>query len=231
MKKKLLQLREDHIGRIIGALVLAHLASTFLLFARSVEAGNDRYYFLLWNMFLAVMPLVLSVWLRKRLNSSSWLTWKNLLLTTLWVTFLPNSFYLVTDLIHLHQTYEINIYYDVVLFMSFIINGFITGFMSIYLVHVELARRVRRRDAHVVIASVLLIASFAIFLGRFLRWNSWDVFLHPAGVLFDVSNQFISPASPSAFVTTASFFILLASSYAVVWTLAMYAHSRYLNRK
>lgn len=226
MKKKLLQLRGDHVGRVIIALALAHLASIFLLFARSVDAGNGRYYFLLWNMFLAVLPLGLSVWLRKRLNNSSWLTWKNLLLTALWVMFLPNSFYLVTDLIHLHQTYEINIYYDIVLFMSFIVNGFITGFMSLYLVHVELARRVRRRDAHAVIAFVLLTASFAIFLGRFLRWNSWDVFLHPAGVLFDVSNQFIDPASPSAFVTTASFFILLASSYAVVWSLAMYAHAK-----
>ncbi len=223
MKKKLLQLRGNYIKRIVVSLILAHFSSLLLLIARTVDAGNPRYYFLVWNMLLAVLPLVLSVWLRNQLAKSSWLEWKNLLLTIFWLLFLPNSFYLITDLIHLHQTFEVNIYYDVVMFMSFIVNGFFTGYASLYLVHAELARRVRRRDAHLVIAAVLFVTSFAIFLGRFLRWNSWDVFLHPAGILFDASNQFIDPSSPSAFVTTVSFFILLSSTYGVVWNLAMYA--------
>lgn len=223
MKEAFVRLRRGHVWRIVVALVVAHGVSVFLLFARSVDAGNGRYYFLLWNMVLAAAPLGLAIWLRLRLVSSSWLSWKNLVITTFWVLFLPNSFYLVTDLVHLAQTYEVSIYYDVVLFMSFIVNGFITGYMSMYLVHVELARRVRRRDAHAVMGVILLVTSFAIFLGRFLRWNSWDVFLHPAGLLFDVSNQFIDPVSPSAFVTTVSFFVLLSSTYAVAWNLAMYA--------
>lgn len=224
MTKWLVRLWKDRVARVVITLMVSHIASIFLLVARSVDAGNSRYYFLTWNMFLAIVPIVLSFWLRKRLNNSSWLAWKNLLLTSLWLMFLPNSFYLVTDLVHLHQTYEVSVYFDAVLLMSFIINGFITGFMSLYLVHVELARRIKRRDAHLIIAFVLFTVSFAIFLGRFMRWNSWDVFLHPAGVLFDVSNQFIDPVSPSAFVTTASFFVLLTSAYAVVWSLAMYAH-------
>lgn len=226
MRAKLQQLRGNHVGRILAALALSFSASLLLLFARSVDAGNPRYYFLVWNLVLAALPLLFAVLLRKRLATTSWLVWQNLALTSFWLLFLPNSFYLVTDLIHLHQTYEVNIYYDVVMFMSFIVNGFILGYMSLYLVHVELARRVRRRDAHIIVLLVLLLVSFAIFLGRFLRWNSWDVFLHPAGLLFDVSNQLIDPVSPSAFVTTTSFFILLSTSYAVVWSLAMYAHSR-----
>lgn len=226
MKDAAQKLRRNHVWRVGIALVLSHSASIVLLLARAFDAGNPRYYFLVWNMLLAVLPLILAIVLRKRLLQGSWLDWPQLALTALWLLFLPNSFYLVTDLIHVHQTFEVNIYYDVVMFTSFIINGFVTGFMSLYLVHVELTRRVRRRDAHVVIAGVLLLSSFAIFLGRFLRWNSWDVFLHPAGLLFDVSNQLINPVSPSAFATTASFFLLLTSSYAVVWTLAMYAHSK-----
>ncbi|MDZ7785916.1 MAG: DUF1361 domain-containing protein [Candidatus Saccharibacteria bacterium] len=230
MKKSVERLRANPARRVVAALVMSHAASVLLLAARTAEAGTPRYHFLLWNMFLAIVPLVFSLWLRSRLKHGSWLAWKNLAITGLWLMFLPNSFYLVTDLIHLHQTYEVNIYYDIVLFTGFIVNGLFTGFMSLYLVHVELAKRVRRWDAHMVMAGVLLLASFAIFLGRFLRWNSWDLFLHPAGVLFDVSNQFIDPASPSALVTTGSFFVMLTTSYAVVWTLASYARAQHAQR-
>lgn len=225
MKQKLRGLRGNYRARVIAALICAQAVSVFLLLARAVDAGNPRYHFLIWNLVLAIVPLVLSVWLRKRLLRSSWLKWQNLVITGLWLLFLPNSFYLITDLIHLHQTYEVNIYYDIVMFMSFILSGLITGFMSLYLVHEALSGRVRRRDAHLVVSGVLLAVSFAIYLGRFLRWNTWDVFLHPAGVLFDVSEQFIDPTSPSAFVTTFSFFLLLGSTYMVGWNVAAYARA------
>ncbi len=225
MKQAAKRLRANHKRRVVASLLLSCAMSAVLLFARIVDADNVRYYFLLWNLLLAGVPLGLAVWLRARLKTTSWLNWVNLLITTLWLLFLPNSFYLVTDLIHLHQTYEVNILYDAVMFTSFIANGFILGYMALYYVHIELASRVRRRDAHLVISGVLLVCSFAIFLGRYLRWNSWDVFLHPAGVLFDVSSQIIDPSSPSLFVTTFSFFILLTSIYGVVWNVAMHARA------
>lgn len=207
--------------RIIAALVFSNIVSLILFLARSYDAGNQRYWFLLWNAVLGIVPLCFALYLRHRLRVSSWLSWRNVGLTLLWLSFLPNSFYLVSDLVHLHSTGEVSLLYDITLFMSFIANGLIVGFMSVFLIHHELLKRIRRRDAHAVIAGVLLTCGFAIYLGRYFRWNSWDILVNPAGILFDVSNQFISPASTGIFATTISFFLMLSSIYVVVWNLAI----------
>jgi uncharacterized membrane protein len=69
------------------------------------------------------------------------------------------------------------------------------------------------------VAIILLLCSFAIYLGRYLRWNTWDILVNPAGILFDVSDRFINPAAyPRTFSTTACFFVLLGSAYVFVWS-------------
>lgn len=223
MREAIAELRGKKLYRIFVALLVSNATSVLFLLARNLESGVRRYDFLLWNLFLAVVPLFLALWLWWRLMSSSWRTWQNIALSIGWILFLPNSYYLITDYIHLRETFEVNILYDVVMIMSFVLNGLIVGYLSLLIVHVELLKRIRRRDAHLIISLVLLACSFAIFLGRILRWNSWDLFLHPAGLLFDVSNQIIDPINPSGVVTTGSFFLMLGSFYIVVWNLTAYA--------
>ena len=203
------------------ALVLSNSASVLLFVLRALEADSLRYDFLIWNLFLAWLPLGFAWWLVLRLRQSGqWLQPLNLLLAALWLGFLPNSFYLISDLIHLEVTGEVSLLYDVVLMCSFIFNAYTAGLISMCLVHRELIRRVGRARAHSVIAAVLLVCSFAIYLGRNLRWNTWDVLINPGGILFDVSDRVINPAShPQAFVTTATFFVLLGSIYVVIWQL------------
>jgi uncharacterized membrane protein len=214
------QLRLGVHKRLIITLLLSSLVSAGLFVARAIDAGNNRYAFLLWNLFLAWVPLVLAWWLVRRLEQSSWLNAPNLIITALWLGFLPNSFYLVSDLIHLHTTGEVGLLYDAVMFFSFISNAYVVGYMSLFLVHKALLGRVRRRDAHIIAGLVLLACSFAIYLGRYLRWNTWDVLVNPAGILFDVSDRFINPAAdPQFFVTTVTFFVALSSLYAVIWQL------------
>jgi uncharacterized membrane protein len=92
--------------------------------------------------------------------------------------------------------------------------------MSVYLVHKEMLKRLEPAVAHTLVAAVLLACSFAIYLGRSLRWNTWDVLINPAGILFDVSDRFINPAAhPQSLVTTTTFFMLLASMYYVIYEL------------
>lgn len=214
------KVREDRFIGFFRALALSNGASIGLFLARALDAGNMRYWFLLWNLVLSWLPLVFAWHLYKRLKTSTWLNSGNLLLTALWLGFLPNSFYIVSDLVHLHITGEVSLLYDIVLFMTFIFNGYIVGLMSIVLVHRALLDRVTRRSAHITIGFILLMCSFAIYLGRFLRWNTWDVLINPAGILFDVSDRIINPAAnPQAFVTTATFFILQGSIYTVTWQL------------
>ncbi|HSX23761.1 MAG TPA: DUF1361 domain-containing protein, partial [Candidatus Saccharimonadales bacterium] len=70
----------------------------------------------------------------------------------------------------------------------------------------------------VVITCVFALISFAIYLGRSLRWNTWDLLVNPAGLLFDISERVLHPLShPQVFVTTLTFFVLLTSIYLVVW--------------
>lgn len=195
----------------------AHIVSILLFLARTADASNPRYWFLLWNAFLAVLPLGLAWWLSDRLQKSRWKRWLNIALTLLWISFLPNSFYIISDLIHLHQTGEVSLLYDAVLFMSFILNGLIAGYISVYLVHRQLLRRMAYPFAHIIIGGVFLLCGMAIYLGRYMRWNSWDLFLHPAAVLFDISTQFISPASQGLFGTTISIFVVLTSTYVIGW--------------
>jgi uncharacterized membrane protein len=212
---------------VLKALLISNGLSVFLLLARAIDTNTYRYWYMLWNLVLAWLPLVFAWWLSQHLKTDRWVSGKNILLTLLWLGFLPNSFYILTDLIHLHFTGEVSLLYDVVLLFSFIFNAYVVGYMSLFLVHQELNRRLKKEQAFSLIAVVLLLCSFAIYLGRYLRWNTWDVLINPAGLLFDVSDRFINPAShPQAFTTTATFFLLLSSIYFVLWQLTGFLRSQ-----
>lgn len=186
----------------------------------AIDGGSlyDRY--LIWNLFLAWIPLVLSCALVRLLKRQPWSSWPAISLTLAWFIFLPNSFYMVSDFIHLQDTPRTNVLFDSLMFSLFILNGLILGYTSLYLVQRELRKRLSWLQTAAIVASVLLSCSFAIYLGRDLRWNSWDVLLSPAGILFDISERIIRPfAHPQAFSVTLMFFAFLGGLYWVVWNL------------
>jgi uncharacterized membrane protein len=179
---------------------------------------ESQYWYLNWNLFLAWLPLLLAWWLSKYLKKHSWQNWQALLLTLLWLGFLPNSFYILSDIMHMQTDFITNPLYTTVMMVSFSLNGLILGFMSLYIIHKQLLKRIKKVNAHIIIASILLLCSFAIYLGRYLRWNTWDVLINPAGLLFDVSDRITNPvAHPQTLTTTVIFFALLDSVYAVIW--------------
>lgn len=127
----------------------------------------------------------------------------------------------MTDLVHLQSSGEINILFDTVMMLSFIFNGLIMGFLSIYLVHRQLLKRLTIRWAHTIINVVIIVCSFAIYLGRSLRWNSWDVLVNPAGLLYDVSDRLVHPITyPEAILTTVTFSLLIGVMYLFVYQIA-----------
>lgn len=206
------------LSPLLISLGISSFASMYVYVLRNLVTASVRYEFLLWNLVLAWVPLGIAWWLVHMLRRRSWVSWQTLILTALWLGFLPNSFYIASDLIHLHATGEVSLLYDTVLFLGFIWNGFAVGFLSLYLVHRQLYVRLPVAAAHSLIAAILLACSFAIYLGRNLRWNSWDIFTSPAGLLFDISDRVVNPAAhPQTFVTTSIFFVLLGSIYIVLW--------------
>ncbi|HKU19148.1 MAG TPA: DUF1361 domain-containing protein [Candidatus Saccharimonadales bacterium] len=204
--------------RVGLALFGASLASVGLFVVGVLRNQSWEFKYLPWNLLLAWVPLALTLWLERILRRKLWSSWQAVAVTFAWVCFLPNSFYIITDVIHLQDVVRVDQLYDVVMFSSFILNGFLLGIISLYLVHGELRWRMRNRNSTLTVALVILAVSFAIYIGRDLRWNSWDILLNPASLLFDVSDRLLSPlAHPEMFSTTLSFFVLIGTMYTSVW--------------
>lgn len=211
--------KQTDIYNFIAAIGLACLISVLLLTGRILVSGSLRYIFLVWNLVLATIPLLLAWWLYDRLKNESWFAWPQIVLSFLFICFLPNTFYLITDFVHLQQTTEASLYFDVVMLSSFVFNGVILGFVSIYLVHKQLLKRLNERKSMAVVSVIFFMASFAAYLGRFTRFNSWDIILRPAGLLFDVSDRFVNPTQHAdTYLATITLFSVLLSTYLVLYS-------------
>ena len=208
------------IPKTVKVLLFSSGVSGLLFIARALSLGSTDYWYLNWNLFLAWLPLLFSYLAIRYVARHGWLHPKGLLLVALWLAFLPNSFYIATDFIHLLESPTSSLLFDTVLILSFTFNGFLLGYLSILPIHSLLIRRLRPTRAHITIAGTFLLCSFAIYLGRYLRWNTWDIVSNPLGLLFDVSERFINPSShEQTFRTTALFFVLISTFYVVLWQL------------
>ena len=204
--------------RVVLSLAGLTVVSTVFLAVYMFRTHSTDYSFMWWNLFLAWVPLGLSTLLLKVLEKRLWSHWLSVFLTLVWLLMLPNSFYMISDFIHIHNMSPQHLLYGVVTFTAFIFTAAFVGFASLYQVHAELRKRFRQQTSSLVVAAILFVCSFAIYLGRDLRWNSWDVLLNPSGILFDVSDRVIHPLGhPGTLSTTLSFFVLLGSLYVVGW--------------
>lgn len=202
----------------IAALGVSSLVSIGLFVFGAYRNQDTTYSYLIWNLFLAWLPLLFSMRLIMVLRSKLWSSWEALGLSILWLLFLPNSFYMISDFIHIQEFQHQDIVADALMFTSFIFTGVVLGFSSLYLVHLELKKRFTARMAGFWVALTLLASSIAIYIGRDLRWNSWDVITNPGGLLFDISERVINPSSyPEMFVIVLSFWALLLSMYYLLW--------------
>jgi uncharacterized membrane protein len=204
----------------LATLVLSSCVSIGILLAHTISSHSFGYWYLGWNLLLAWLPLVFVVLLKRSLEYHPWLTWGPMIWTVLWLAFLPNSFYIVSDLLHLQNVTTSDVLYDTVMMVSFMLNGLVLGYISLYQVHQELRKRLSINWVNSLVSLSLLVCSFAIYLGRDLRWSSWDLIINPQGILFDISNQFIDPRHHiQAFTTTLMFFVLLGTFYIVIWSI------------
>lgn len=206
--------------RVVASLAGLTAVSVALFIIGAIANRSLQFDYLLWNLFLAWLPLVVVAFLLRNLRRHLWSSGGPLLLTLLWLLLLPNSFYMISDFVHIQDVTRESLLYDVVMFTSFIFTAALVGFSSLYLVHAQLRRRLSQRASSGLVGVILLLCSFAIYLGRDLRWNSWDVLVNPAGILFDISDHLIHPFQHGdMFTTTLYFFVLLGSLYVVGWQL------------
>jgi uncharacterized membrane protein len=192
--------------------------SVALLLARITSSDSMRYIFLLWNLVLAIIPVFIAAYLVDRVKKFGWIRWQQILLSILFIGFLPNSFYLITDFVHLRETNEASLIYDVIMLASFMWSGLVLGYLSVYLIHSQLKKRLSENKALGVVIAIFFAVSFAIYLGRYTRWNTWDLLMQPAGLLFDVSDRFVNPEVHSdTYMTTGILFLIITALYLVIY--------------
>lgn len=209
----------------VQALVLLSAFAVCLSLYRWASTGLIHLWFLAWNLFLAWVPLIFAWLLYRRTPKGLIWDWKNSVLFTMWILFLPNAFYLVTDFVHLNRYSDIGVVYDIVLLATYTFAGFVLGYTSLFMVHVR-AVQAYGKIANWVVAVALVLSGFAIYLGRYLRWNSWDIITNPLGLLFDVSDSIVRPeAYPLTLMTTLLFFGFLSVLYFVIWRAAALIYS------
>lgn len=177
-------------------------------------AIDHDFVYMIWNLLLAWAALAITLWLEKALRTNAWSSWYALMLTGAWLLFLPNTFYMITDFIHVRELPDTQVVQGVIMLWSFVITGVSLGLLSLYVVHAELLRRVSAKATLVLMGIVIAGCSFAIYVGRELRWNSWDIVTNPTAVLFDVSDRLLNVAShPRMMAITVGFAALITTLY------------------
>jgi uncharacterized membrane protein len=166
------------LATVLG-LFLASLFCVALVVVRNVHTGNVNFRYLVWNLFLAWIPFVFAVFVydRWRRRRGGMLL---LALGGLWLLFFPNAPYIATDFVHLQHDPLSPYWYDAVTIAAFAWMGVLLGFASLYLMQ-TVVRQWRGAIAGWIFAFVAItLGSLGIYLGRFLRLNSWDALEHPS---------------------------------------------------
>jgi uncharacterized membrane protein len=198
---------------IVGALPVA-------LYAARVLYTHERTYgFLLFNLTLAALPLAFATWAHHEhaAMERGGVTRKLRLgaALALWLLFLPNAPYLVTDFVHLHASRGVPLWYDIALLASFAFAGMVYGIASLALVHDMAIERFGAIVGWLFVVSVACVSGVGIWIGRFLRWNSWDLVLQPDAVVRDAFAELAHPIRhPTPWGVTAVFAALLLATYA-----------------
>lgn len=162
--------------------------SVVLLLMRIIHTESIHFLFIPWNLFLAVLPLVFSHWLQKTTDKlSAWCMFG------LWLLFFPNAMYIVTDLFHLHESDDVPQWFDLLLLFSAALNGVLMGMVSLYNIEQFLRKKMTARYIHLALFSMFLLCGYGIYLGRYLRWNSWDLFTQPFGLLLTIAQNVRHP--------------------------------------
>jgi uncharacterized membrane protein len=208
------------------ALTFASAVSVLLVFARILWTGNILYGFLIWNLFLAWLPLVFAFLACEKYEAASGRSWPFLSWLGIWLLFFPNAPYIFTDLIHLRGNFYHHFWVDMVLILLCALTGLVLGFVSLYLIQGVVARMLGRWASWLFIAIVAGLSGFGIYLGRVLRFNSWDILLKPLALSRGIGHWVADPFSSSmTFVFPALFATFFFIAYVMLYALTHLQHT------
>ncbi|MEC8884968.1 MAG: DUF1361 domain-containing protein [Bacteroidota bacterium] len=198
----------DTLKYLFGALLLC----LCLLVFRNKATHDFFGLFLVWNLFLAFVPLGIAWYMQHRnthLNSIS-----KYVLLVLWLLFLPNAPYVITDLIHLAYSPLNWFIYDGITITAFAFLSLYFGFQSLIEVRKLFKTELAEARLNIFTAGVLILCGFGIYLGRVVRFNSWDLITNPLDLFSTIGHYFINPIeNKSVWLFTLGFGFFLNFSF------------------
>lgn len=230
MKNAVLTLRSQFPWMLNTALhrwlAASVMFSVLMVMARIAYTGELTFIFLVWNLFLAYVPYFITGWLQYHPN---WIEvrWKFAAAFLCWLLFVPNSFYILTDLFHLRSYFSMPMWFDLALILSFAWNGLLVGILSVR----DMERMTRLHLGYCselyFICPIMFLNAFGVYIGRYLRFNSWNVLTSPFGLVYDIVNILIHPiAYKNAWAMVACYGVLMSLIYITFKTLSRALHAR-----
>lgn len=181
--------------------------------ARADYSGSFNYGFMIWNLFLAWIPFLISYFTYTATLSRRWVYVIVPVAAFFWLIFFPNAPYMLTDFQHLATDWRGSapIWYDVLLLLWFSFTGLLLGIVSLFLMHEIIRREFGRWSGWAFVAAVTGLSGIGVYVGRFLEWNSWDIFHNPTGIALYTIERAQDPSLRSVGFTLlfAAFFLFL----------------------
>jgi uncharacterized membrane protein len=162
---------------------------------RSEYSGTVHYGFLVWNLFLAWIPFIISYFTYTITLNRKQIYVIIPIAAFFWLIFFPNAPYILTDFQHLAgRWHELPVWYDVMMLIWFAFTGLLLGMVSLFLMQEIVQREFGRWLGWGFVLVVTALSSAGIYVGRFLRWNSWDIFSNPKGMAMYTLQGVLDPS-------------------------------------
>lgn len=222
MLRKLIDYLESNLK--VALLAFVSVAAMTLLSVRIVLQGW-HFVFLAWNLFLAWIPLLFIKWVWEREKKQNAPFWLLMVYLSVWLLFFPNAPYIITDLKHLRGVPESMIWYDALMIFTFSLAGFLTGLYSIRIVHRIITYRWNERLAWLAVTGSMIMSGFGVFLGRYGRWNSWDIVTQPGALAKGIYHSLRDPLAIKHTLTFSFVLMLLYFAFHIFAELKQHERS------
>ena len=197
--KDLDRLHHFLLGQTMYPILLSTIFAVALFAARVLHSHSFVFQNLIWNLFLAWMPYLFSVWAAALYASKSGRWWVIVFPGFLWLIFFPNAPYIITDFLHLAHRPDVPIWFDILMLATFAWTGCFLAIASLRTMQIIVRNHLGWLMSWVFAGIALALGGLGIYLGRFSRWNSWDIFISPKEIIYEVASRVLNPLSNLTF--------------------------------
>jgi uncharacterized membrane protein len=207
-----------HQALLVFTMIICSGMSVLLWVIRFLKTDSTVYATLNFNLFLAWIPAVFALIAYNAYRKGSCFGAAIALgCAIVWLLFFPNAPYLITDIVHLRPREDMPYWFDQILYMAFAFTGCYLGMVSLILMQGLVRRSLGGIVSWLFAIGALVAGGFGIYIGRFLRFNSWDLLANPKPLLKEILDWFRHPRSNSdAFVFALTFSLFFSAIYFVV---------------